>query len=64
MSLKVVTKYLVADEDGPIRAFYSLAEAKAFAGEDRTITEMREVQARPSTPSYDDIVKRVGEAEF
>lgn len=64
MSLKVVTKYLVADEDGPIRAFYSLSEARAFAGLDRTITEIREVQARPPKPSYEDIIKKYGESPF
>lgn len=62
MRPKITIKYLVADEEGPIRAFYSLSEARRFSGPGRTITEIREARYEPSRPSYEDVLKRTGEA--
>lgn len=61
---RVVTKYLVADENGPLRAFYDPNEALRFAQKGWTITEIRELQVRPKPPSYDDLVSKYGESPF
>lgn len=61
---KVTTKYLVADKDGPIRAFYSLSEARRYAGTGYTITEVVERRYEPSKPSYGDLKRDLGEAPW
>jgi hypothetical protein len=59
---RITTKFLVADETGPIRAFYSLPEAQKFAQEGWSITEVREVRYEPKKPSYDDLITKYGKA--
>lgn len=61
---QITTKYLVADEDGPLRAFYSLAEAQAYAGAGRTITELKEVRYSPKAPTYEELLEKYGEAPW
>lgn len=59
---RVVTKYLVADENGPLRSFYDPNEAMRFCQQGWTITEVKELQVRPKTPTYEDLVAKYGEA--
>lgn len=61
---RVTTKYLVADEDGPIRSFYDPNEALRFAQPGWTITEIKEVRYEPKKPTYDELVQKLGEALF
>jgi hypothetical protein len=59
---QVVTKYLVADENGPLRSFYDPNEALRFSQPGWTITEIKERQYRPKPPTYEDLLKKYGEA--
>jgi hypothetical protein len=61
---RITTKYLVADEEGPLRAFYDRSEAERFAQPGWTIKEVREVRYQPKPPSYEDLLYRCGEADF
>jgi hypothetical protein len=57
-----VTKYLVSDEEGPLRAFYVLQEAQRFAGEDRTISKVKEPVLEAPKASYGDLMSSLGNA--
>ena len=59
---RITTKYLVADEVGVLRTFYSLAEAQKFAQEGWSITKVREVRYEPRKASYEDLMDTDGEA--
>jgi hypothetical protein len=61
---RITWKYLVADEDGPLRSFYSRSEAEHFAQPGWTIKEVREVRYQPKPPSYEDLLARCGETDF
>jgi len=61
---KITWKYLVADETGPLRSFYSRAEAERFALPGWTITEIREARYEPKVPSYEELLAKYGDADF
>jgi hypothetical protein len=61
---RVITKYLVADEHGPLRSFYDPNEALRFCQQGWTITEIKEVRYSPKPPTYDEIIAKYGEAPF
>jgi hypothetical protein len=61
---RVITKYLVADETGPLRSFYDPNEALRFAQPGWTITEVREARYEPKKPTYDEAIAKCGESLF
>lgn len=61
---RVTWKYLVADETGPLRSFYSRAEAERFAQPGWTIKEIREARYEPKVPTYEELLKKYGDSHF
>lgn len=59
-----ITKYLVTDADGPIRAFYNLEEAKRFAAGIGTISEVKETWLDDEQPCCGDMIDKLGEAPW